>query len=70
MCSFCAGSYEDPDATSELTPLEQAIADEDFEAVLEALEAAERLRIKRECEKALLTLGIMPRSLVSQRRFV
>lgn len=65
MCSNCAGDYENPDMTAEpLSPLEQAIADKDFEECLRILDEQERERVKLACVAGLLALGIMPHSLV------
>lgn len=50
-----------------LPPYDQAIADGDFEAALEELEKLERERVKRECHRELLMLGLVPQSFVSQR---
>jgi len=56
MCSNCAGDYEDPDMTAEdeeISPLEQAIADEDFDAVLAILDEARRQVIKQALKRGL-----------------
>ena len=56
-----------PDYPEPLSPLGQAIADEDLEECLRILDEQERERVKLACVAGLLALGIVPRSLVRER---
>lgn len=47
----------------------EAIENQDLDAVLAILEARETARIKQACIRGLLDLGIMPKSLVSLRKW-